>query len=138
MKPLSLVLIIFCLVTTFPQSGFAHDEQELKVDSAEKFVIKVTEKGFEPPTLKLTHEDSSVFVVNSSKSSLLTLSMDFKGKKTHCASSNMRLSDEGILKSSEPIAPKDFALFCIPEKGEYDLIADGVSSKPIHAGLKVE
>lgn len=138
MKPLDLALTTLLLLTLIAQSAFAHDEKDLSVENAEKLVMKVSEKGFEPTTIKFHHEDSSVFVVNSSKSSLLTLSIDFKGKKTHCASSNMILGDDGILKSSEPIALKDFALFCIPERGHYDLIAYGVSNKPLQASLEVE
>jgi len=138
MNKLNLTLRAGLLIGLFSQIALAHDEKELPVEDAEKLIIKVSESGFEPSAIKFHKEDSSLFVVNSSKSSLLTISFDFKGKKTHCASSNMSLSGDGILKSNAPIAPKDFAALCIPEKGKYDLVAYGITPKPLHASIEVE
>jgi hypothetical protein len=126
------------ILSLFPSLVFAHDEFALPVDSAEKLVLKVTENGFEPKSITLHQEDASVFVVNSSKASLLTLSIDFKGKKSHCASSNLAMSKDGILKSTEPVGTKDFAVFCLPEIGDYEVIAYGLTDQPIKALVHME
>ena len=137
MNTLKFVLSASLFILLASTLAFAAEGKQLPVDDAEKLVLKVSENGFEPNVLKFHEEDGSVFVVNSSKSSLLTLSVDFKGRKMHCASGNMSYVD-GILKSNSPIAPKDFALFCLPEKGHYDVVAYGVTGKPVQASLEVE
>jgi len=113
-------------------------ENEGGIDKAEKLVLKVNENGFEPKSIKLHQADGSIFVVNTSKASLLTLKVDFKGRKMHCASGNLEYSNDGVLKSKTPIAPKDFAIFCLPESGSYELFAYGLGEKPFQAQVVAE
>ena len=123
-----------CLISTI---AFATDGQGLELEEAEKLVLKVSETGFEPKTITLQKSDSSIFVVNSSKASLLTLKVDFKGRKSHCASPNLVFRD-GVLTSKIPIGPKDFALFCIPDPGTYEIVAYGLTDKPVEAKVVAE
>ena len=69
-----------------------------------------------------------------------TIEIDFKGKRAHCASSNMKFGKDGVLRSSQPIGPKDFAASCFPEKGIYEISAFGVngSKTPVKGSIVVE
>ena len=96
---------------------------------AEKEVVKISEKGFEPTTMHLKKEDASVFFVNATSDSLLTFEIDFGARRMHCASSNLTQDGHGVLRSSKPVGPKDFALTCFPEKGKYQVKAFGVKGK---------
>ena len=106
------------------------------VEKAEKEMMKITEKGFEPPQLMFNHLDSSAFFVNSTNDSLLSLEVDFGDRRAHCASDNM-VFESGVMRSKVPLAPKDFALLCFPDKGTYNVIARGVATKPSLVGKVV-
>jgi len=114
-------------------SALAHDE--LPLEEPEKLVMKISETGFQPPILKLTKLDSSVFLVNITRDSLVTLEVNFNGKQAHCANSNMTFTSAGVMKSKSPIPPKDFAAICFPEKGVYEATVYGVGQKPIYGKI---
>ena len=102
----------------------------LEIESAVKEIVKLTDEGPSPSQIVLHKLDSSVFFVNSTKDSLLTLRVDFGKKMTHCASPNLKMGEDGVIQSVKPIAPKDFALMCFPEKGEYQVQFQGLSKFP--------
>jgi hypothetical protein len=136
---ISLLKTFLVFTTVLSASSLLAEEQQsewLEVDAAQKFLIKVSEGGFEPPTITLTTTNASVFVVNTSRANLLTLTVDLGGKKSHCASGNLSLRD-GDLSSNTPIGPKDFAVFCLLERGEYTLTAFGMGKKPLKATVRV-
>ncbi|MFN8391178.1 MAG: hypothetical protein U0136_12880 [Bdellovibrionota bacterium] len=103
-------------------------EQSAELADAEKEVVKVTDQGLIPPTITLQKQDSSVFFVNTTKDSLVTVSIDFGEHSAHCATSNLKF-ENGSMHSVEPIGPKDFALTCFPQKGSYDVKVEGVAGK---------
>lgn len=116
-------------------ASFANAQETLNspqteiLQDAEKILVKLSSLNTIPKSTMLSKLDSSVFFLNSTKNSLLTISIDFGKRKAHCASGNMKwFKDEGILKSSEPLAPKDFAVMCFPESGIYNVSVYGLKN----------
>lgn len=122
---MKVLLIIFLLTAS---NCIAEDNYLSKVENAQKEVVKITSNGFIPNEITLSKPDASVFFVNTTTDSLITLEIDFGNKTAHCASGNMGLK-EGVLRSIKPIAPKDFAITCFPEKGNYKVTAFGITGK---------
>ncbi len=122
------------------EKGTTSQGEQSTLGNAEKKVMLISERGFDPPVMKLKTLDGSVFFVNSTKDSLITLDVDFGGKHAHCASGNMELSPSHALVSKAPIAPRDFALMCFPDKGEYTARAYGVKGRkePIIGAVVVQ
>lgn len=138
MKNIITLLVALCLV---PGSLFAADSSHPEfLEDAQKEIVKISQNGFEPSRIKLTKEDASVFFLNNTKDALITIAIDYKNKKTHCASPNLKLGEDGYLRSISPIGPKDFALSCFPSKGEYQVSALGVrpDGKPVTGTIVVE
>jgi hypothetical protein len=129
-----LLFVLLSFTLFIPNLSSAEDDG---IDHAEKVVLKVNENGFDPAEITLHHEDSSIFVVNTSQASLLTIKIDFKGRKAHCSSPNLEFNSNGVLESNKPIGPKDFAGLCIPEKGVYEVVAYGLTEKPIESKITV-
>lgn len=128
---------IFAISLLILSPCFAEDPSEADV-SAQKEVVKVSEKGFEPSLLKLQREDASVFFVNTTSDALLTFEIDFAKRRAHCATSNMKLDSDGILRSAKPVGPKDFALTCFPEKGSYRVTVHGLRNQSATGTIVVE
>lgn len=97
-------------------------------------LIKFSDKGIEPQTLEMSTDDSIVFFYNESQESLATLEVDFRGKTTHCAGTNLKAAEDGFIRSIKPFGPKDFATTCFHAPGEYSYTAYGLKSSP--AGIK--
>lgn len=133
-----LHITVLLLFISAAQTSKAEDLEP--VGEAQKEIVKITQRGFEPSILKLTKEDASVFFLNASKDSLMTIEIDFRNKRTHCASPNLKLDNDGMLHSISPIGPKDFALTCFPSKGNYKVTALGLRSdgKPVTGTIIVE
>ena len=119
------LLIGLCALA--PLAAHAGDDHLHSDLTPEKEVVKITRKGPVPPKLVLTKVDSSVFFVNATADDLLTISIDFGSHKPHCASSNMKYDEKGIIRSNKPIAPKDFAIACFPEPGTYEVEIAGLN-----------
>jgi len=98
--------------------------------------MKITPAGFEPAQLSFSQLDSSVFFVNSTLDSLLSLEVDFGPKRAHCASENIEF-EGGVMRSKVPLAPQDFAIICFPERGTYEVVARGITGKPKVVGKVV-
>jgi hypothetical protein len=105
-----------------------HQEEELvALDDPIKEVLVIRESGPQTKTIRLNKLDSSLFIVNATKSDLITISIDFGKKRNHCASPNLTFSKAGILSSNKPIGPRDYALMCFPESGTYHIEVRGAS-----------
>lgn len=131
----SLFKLLAFIITTFLQVYSASAQETLipppaeVLQDAEKVLVKLSNSSPIPKQTKLSKLDSSIFFVNSSNDALLTLSIDFGKRKAHCASGNMKwFKDEGVLRSNEPIAPKDFAVTCFPESGTYNVSVYGLKN----------
>jgi len=98
----------------------------IPVAPAEKEIVKLTDRGIDPQTIILKTMDSSVFFVNVTKDSLITLNVDYGKHRLHCASSNMKFDSNGVMKTLRPIGPQDFAIMCFPEQGTYTVSVQGL------------
>lgn len=127
----SLLLILVLL--SLPSLGSTESHGPTLPESYNQ-VIKVTDKGLEPSVLEMKKEDRIVFILNDSRESLLTLSLDFGSHAAHCASENLKINEDGSIRSTKPIAPKDFATTCFHDPGTYPFTVYGVPGSP--KGLK--
>lgn len=97
-------------------------------------VIKVTAAGLSPASLELRREDGIVLFLNDTPDSLVTMDLSFGKHATHCASENLKIGDDGVIRSVAPIAPKDFATACFHDPGSYSFTIYGLKQAP--QGLK--
>jgi len=93
-------------------------------------VITISDAGIEPKVLTMRKEDRIAFFLNNSSESLITLSLSFGKNATHCASENLKIGDDGNVRSTRPIAPKDFATTCFHDPGTYSYTVYGVKNAP--------
>jgi hypothetical protein len=97
-------------------------------------IIKFTDRGILPSSLRIKKEDSIVFFLNDTKDSLVSLEIDFADKATHCGGAKLQTGKNGKVSTSRPFGPNDFTSTCFHERGEYPFIVYGVPSNP--QGLK--
>jgi hypothetical protein len=113
-----------------PSSGISEGDGKpvaaAPVLESQNQMIKLTDRGIEPQILRMKVEDSIAFFFNDSADSLVTLALDFKGLATHCASQNMKIGDDGVIRSVRPVGPKDFASTCFHERGTYSFTVFGL------------
>lgn len=127
------LIIIINLFIAFNATAQTNLEKEVVVEKANKEIMKITEHGFEPSQVIFKQLDGSVFFLNATNDALLSLEINFDGRRAHCASDNIVYQD-GVMRTKSPLAPQDFALMCFPEKGSYDVIVRGLSAKPSIVG----
>ena len=90
-------------------------------------IIKFTDRGIVPSELKIKKEDSIVFFLNDTSSSLTSLVVDFGSKVTHCGGAKMQ---NGKVSTARPFGPNDFASTCFHESGVYPFKVFGIKSNP--------
>ena len=112
------------------------DDAALPLDDSTKEVVKITDQGLVPPVLTFSKLDGSVFFVNATADSLVTVKVDFGAHAAHCASPNLKL-DSGVMRSTSPIGPRDFALMCFPSAGTYAVTVEGVGKRPALTGTVI-
>lgn len=122
-----LSLIFFSFVGS--NFALAHEEPS-NIPTSQNQLIKLSDDGIEPPTLRMKLEDSIVFLLNESKDSLATVRIDYGGKTTHCASSNLTVTKNKEVQSKRPFGPHDFASVCFHEKGTYPVTIFGLKKNP--------
>jgi hypothetical protein len=91
----SVLLLYFSLIIFFglsilvTKSGFAL-EHENNVEDSEKLLIKLTTPEKLPKEIKLSKTDASVFFVNATLDSPITIEVNFGDNSAHCATSNLK------------------------------------------------
>jgi len=128
-KLLFTVSIPTFLTFLFTQTVKA-DEVPLSLPESQNQVIKITDRGLEPRSLEMKKEDRIAFFLNDSTDSLVTLELDFGPHASHCATENLKIHDNGVVRSIKPIAPKDFATTCFHDAGSYSFTVFGVRNSP--------
>ena len=98
------------------------------VESRNQMIV-LTDKGIDAPNLQMRVADSALFVLNKTSDSLLTIEIAFGKKTTHCASTNLTIGDDGVIRSTKPFAPKDFASVCFHDPGQYPYKVYGLKGK---------
>jgi len=94
-------------------------------------IMKFTEDGLSPQALTTNKADSIVFFLNQTNDSLTTLEIDYGGKRMHCASSALKLGDDGRIRSARPFGPRSFASACFPDTGSYKVTVYGLKHNPL-------
>lgn len=89
-----------------------HESEQKEVNQ----VMVVTDQGIQPHSLDLTPSGSSVFILNKSKKAF-TLEIDFGKKKAHCASKEIEINKDGIMRTKQELKPNEFISVCFPDKG---------------------
>lgn len=140
---LFLPSLILCTVLCYlPTYGTSQAEQpEIgRVPDSQSQVIRLSDAGVAPLTLKMKRDDKVAFFLNDSSDSLVTLELSFGKHATHCASSNLQINDDGSITSVKPIAPKDFASSCFHEPGTYTFTVYGLkgSAEGIKGSIIIE
>jgi hypothetical protein len=117
-----------CLASVSPAA--AHDEDEASSIGSKNRVISFSDQAVEPAVVKLPPSDSVIFFYNNTSDALVTLSVDFGEKRAHCASSNMATGSAGVINSSTPYGPKEFATMCFHDTGSYPFTVYGLPKYP--------
>jgi len=119
-----------------PATGiFADDElPTLSLPESRNKVISLGSSGISPSVLEMKPDDGIVLFLNDSADALVTLDLNFGKHATHCASDNLKIGDDGVIRSTQPIAPKDFATACFHDPGTYSYTIYGLKQAP--QGLK--
>jgi hypothetical protein len=92
--------------------------------------VVLTDRGVEPRELRMKLDDSGLFFLNKSQESLATIEIDYRGKETHCASSNLEITEDGYIRSVRPFPPREFASVCFHDKGTYQYKVFGLRANP--------
>lgn len=121
-----LLAVSVCINCALADQNTGSIYKELDLNPAVKEIVKITDTGLAPSRTTLYKLDGSVFFLNLTRDSLVTLQIDFNGRRIHCASENLVADRAGQLVSKAPVAPRDFALTCFPEKGVYKFKVFGV------------
>lgn len=93
-------------------------------------LVKLTDRGLQPKALNMKLDESILFFLNDTTESLATIEIDFGKKPTHCASSNLKIDQDGVIRSSRPYGPKDFASVCFHDRGNYPFTIYGLKESP--------
>lgn len=149
----AVALIAVCIVTS-PLAAFAasaderagHDHSAVRaantpgpvsMPESKSQVMKVTDDGIDPPTLKLRPEDSVVFFLNDTTDSLLSFEIEFKDHVTHCGGGNLQVREHGIVATKQPLEPRAFNASCFHEPGTYPVRVLGLKRQPQGVEAKV-
>ncbi|MEY4668027.1 MAG: hypothetical protein RL518_726 [Pseudomonadota bacterium] len=81
----------------------------------------------------MSKNDKMAFFLNDTSDSLLTITVEYKEHSTHCSSGNLKINTDGSIRSTEPIAPKDFASSCFHDRGTYSFTVNGLKNHPLGA-----
>lgn len=102
----------------------------VEINDSKNQVIKFTDAGIEPKNLKIKKEDSIVFFLNDTDSSLTSLVIEFGSKATHCGGAKLQTGKNGRVASVRPFGPNDFTSTCFHEPGEYPFKVYGLKANP--------
>jgi hypothetical protein len=122
--------VVISVGILFSSLSFAAESEPLLPDvKANKVILQFSGTELQPAKLSLNKLDSSVFFVNRSAETPVTIQVDFRGKKLHCHSKNLEMTEAGFLSTKQPIASFDFAILCFPSAGSYPYEVKEVGSK---------
>ena len=127
------LLLSFVLLAAWSVTQALHADEK----AAQRKIVKLTDAGVAPQSLRMTTDESIVFFYNDTSDSLPTLELDFRGKTAHCASSTLKASTDGFIRSTKPIGVGDFASTCFHSPGEYDYKVLGLKNAPDGVPAKI-
>jgi hypothetical protein len=127
-----LIVFIFVALAVPVVAQTALDlRKEIKksIPDAQKEIVTLSEKGISPEKLTISKLDASVFFLNTTDEDEFSLEIDFGKNRVHCFSPNLDLSEDGVMRTKEPIRPKDFAIMCFPQAGNYAVRVIGLTKQ---------
>lgn len=127
--PSITLAVVLCFLPTYDASE-AEPSRETIAPESKNHIITITESGLAPSTLRMGKDDKLAFFLNDSSDSLITIALNYNEHATHCSSGNLKIQDNGTIRSTEPIAPKDFAGSCFHDVGTYPFTVMGLKSRP--------
>jgi hypothetical protein len=135
MKILCLALTTIFLMVSFPVSlrtAFAEEVfwREGKMPISRTQILKVTDQGFSKKQLHMKAEDISIFFLNDTSNSNLSIKIEYGSKVMHCATKNLTIDPLGNVHSNKPFAPQDFVSVCFHDRGSYPITVYGLKSAP--------
>lgn len=124
----TLWVVVCCMLVGVlaAQTAYAETPPEVQFNR----LVKLTDRGLQPKTLNMKLDESILFFLNDTTESLATIEIDFGKKPTHCASSNLKIDKDGVIRSSRPYGPKDFASICFHDRGSYPFTIYGLKTSP--------
>jgi hypothetical protein len=124
--------LLLCAVLTYlPTYGSVEAEEEgTPLLPGHGQIITVSDTGIQPTKITLKKGDGIAFILNDTKDSLITVDLAYGKHTTHCASSNLKIGEDGVIRSKEPIPPKDFASTCFHDSGSYAFTVYGSKGSP--------
>ena len=126
----SLILgTVLCFLPTYGTSNAQQGSEETPIKNQSP-MVRITDEGLSPSTLRMKKEDNLLFFLNDTTDSLITLSIAFGDHVTHCATSNLKIEGNGTVRSVQPIPPKDFANTCFHDPGTYAFTVFGLKGSP--------
>lgn len=131
-KLLFLPSLLLCAVLVYlPTYGSVEAEEDrASVLPGQGQIITVSDAGVQPKTLTLKKGDGIAFILNDTSDSLITVDLTYGKHTTHCASSNLKIGEDGMIRSKEPIPPKEFASTCFHDSGTYAFTVYGSKGSP--------
>lgn len=93
-----------------------------------KKILSISDNGLSSNEIEVPTSSGSLFVLNSTSDSLLTIIIEFGDKRGHCWSRNLEFTG-GQLRSTAPFAPDEFSLMCFPQEGSYPFTVFGLNQR---------
>lgn len=132
-SPLFLPSVILAIVLFFLPTYDASEAEPTTGNLppvSKSHVITINDNGLSPSSLRMSKDDKFAFFLNDSSDSLITISLNYTEHATHCSSGNLKIQDDGAIRSTEPISPKDFAGSCFHDAGTYPFTVMGLKKQP--------
>jgi len=127
--PSFILAAVLCALPTYDDS-LAEPTASSMPPESNAHIITITDQGPSPLTLRMSKDDKMAFFLNDTSDSLLTVAVGYNEHATHCSSGNMKISEDGSIRSTEPISPKDFAGSCFHDRGTYPFTVMGLKKQP--------
>ena len=129
-SPLFLPSFILATVLFFLPTYGSSEAEPVVPPPSRSHIITVSDNGLSPSTLRMSKDDKFAFFLNDSSDSLITISLNYTEHATHCSSRNLKIQEDGTIRSTEPISPKDFAGSCFHDPGTYPFTVLGLKKQP--------
>jgi hypothetical protein len=122
-------LILPAVLFYMPTSGVSEGElAELQqLPETLQRVISLSEQGISPSQITIKKEDRVAYFVNNTKNSDVDLEINFGAPQTPCSSENLAMGDDGVVRSTRPVSPNQFAGTCFRDRGTYNFTVFGLS-----------
>lgn len=127
--PSLILAAVLCVLPTYDASQAEPVHSSMPPEST-GHIITITDQGASPLTMRMSKDDKMAFFLNDTSDSLITISVEYHEHATHCSSGNLKINENGNIRSTEPIAPKDFASSCFHDRGTYSFTVMGLKNQP--------